>query len=727
MKVTRLYQFLFFALLFNSAIAFADILLQAPESVGAGATVVISWQGQGADSDFISIVTQGEAEGKYNKYRYARKGGPVKLVAPDIPGEYEIRYLNASRPYQTLARSKLTVTEVTATIEAPLEVMAGENFSFSWSGPDNERDFITLVSKGAPGRKYGKYQYTQKGPSLSLRAPDEPGEYELRYLMGSSKKTLARSTIQVKATQAKVEGPKQVSAGAKFSVDWVGPDNQQDFIALVQRDAPEKSYGKYRYTNTGNPVVLTAPDEPGEYQVRYLTGSAHYTLGSYDLTVTATGAGLDAPTEVMAGSMVNVTWQGPDNVQDFITVVKQGAKEKEYSDYRYTHSGNPALLQMPEIPGDYEIRYLTGGSHRTLASRPVKVMPASASLLAPESIELGEVVPVSWEGPGNNQDYVIIVSSGSKQNRKGTYAYVRRGKNLRIASPAEVGSYEIRYVTGGLKQTLASVNLEVTPSRIPGTLQVVRSSEAGTEGQALPAISIILDASGSMLQRMDGRRRIEIAREALLKLTEQVIPENTLFALRVFGHKEKDSCRTDLEIPLGPLNKSAVKSKISAINAMNLAKTPIAHSLQLAISDLEQAKGEKIVLLITDGEETCDGNPATSIQQIADSGIDVQVNIVGFAIDELMLRETFQQWARLGNGRYFDAQDAQQLESSLSQSMQESYEIIDQQGTLIGAGEVGAAPIKLAPGAYRLRLVGGLGGAYKEIQIDSGKLKVVSL
>ncbi len=727
MKVIRLYQLFLFALLFNSVLTRAEIQLQAPEAIGAGGMVSITWQGKGSDSDFITIVAIGTAEGKYNKYQYARKRGPVKLRAPDVPGDYEIRYLGATKPYETIARSHLSVTQVTAEIQAPREVQAGATLNFSWRGPDNDKDFITLVEKEAPERKYRKYQYTRKGASLRLNAPDEPGDYELRYLMGGSLRTLARSPVKVLATSAKVAGPNQVRAGTRFSVSWEGPDNQQDFITLVKRDAAPKSYAKYRYTNTGNPVKLKAPDEPGDYQVRYLTGGRHYTLASYDLTVTATNADLEAPDEAMAGAMIEIHWKGPNNQQDFVSVVKQGAREGAYDTYSYTHRGNPVVLAMPERPGDYELRYITGESHLTLASRPIHILPASASLQAPESIELGQVVPVSWQGPGNDQDYLIIVARGSEHNRDGPYAYVRRGKHLRIASPPESGEYEVRYVTGGLKRTLASVNLQVTPSMQPGTLRVVRNDRSHIHNSALPAMAVILDASGSMLQRMEGRRRIEVAREALLKLIDQVVPERTPFALRVFGHKEKDSCRTDLEIPLRPLNKAAAKLNIAGINAMNLARTPIADSLRMTLSDLASAKGEKIILLITDGEETCDGDPAAAIQEISDSGAQIQVNIVGFAIDELMLREAFQQWARLGNGRYFDAQDAQQLEDSLKQSMQEFYEVIGPQGELLGAGEVGGEAIELPPGRYRVKLSGKAASASFDINIASGELEVLGI
>lgn len=727
MKSIRLYQITVLALLFNSAMVFAAINMQAPEQVGAGATLSVSWQGLGEERDFITIVPKGEAEGKYKRYQYARKGGPVKLVAPDTPGDYEIRYLSAHSPYQTLARKTLVVTAVTATISAPETVAAGADFSFTWSGPGNDKDFITIVPASAAERKYKRYQYTKKGKSLKLTAPDEPGDYELRYLMGSSLRTLARAPIKVTGTSAEVSGPQQVAAGAEFSVTWEGPNNKQDFITLVERGAPEKSYGRYRYTKTGSPLQLKAPDMPGDYEVRYLTGGSLYTLASYPLQVTATSATLKAPNEVMAGATVEVSWQGPDNRQDFITVVEQGAPQKKYGHYRYTSRGNPSSIRVPETPGDYEFRYLTGDSYLTLAALPVKVVPATAGLQAPSSIEIGNAVPVSWEGPGNDHDYLIIVPQASEQNRKGPYAYVRRGKNLRIASPDKTGEYEIRYVTGELKKTLASVPLTVTPSTVPGTLQVRRQNSADAQSAAIPAIAVILDASGSMLQRMEGRRRIEIAREALLQLTDEVLPENTPFALRVFGHREKDSCRTDLEIPLGPLNRSAVRSKIAAVNAMNLAKTPIADSLQKAVTDLAQAQGERTILLITDGEETCEGDPAAVIKEINATGYRVQVNIVGFAIDELMLRETFQEWARLGGGRYFDAANAQQLHGSLRQSTQVSYEIIDNEDKLIGAGVVGGPPIKLPPGSYRLRVLDATARVYENIEIESDKFKTFNL
>src|SRR5690606_23390906 len=111
----------------------------------------------------------------------------------------------------------------------------------------------------------------------------------------------------------------------------------------------------------------------------------------------------------------------------------------------------------------------------------------------------------------------------------------------------------------------------------------------------------------------EGERRINIAKNMLTDAVRELIPAGTPVALRVFGHREPDACRTDLEIPLGPLNPDAAAATIAGIQAMNLARTPIADSLAAVEADLAGAAGGAIVVLVTDGEETCDGNPAAVI------------------------------------------------------------------------------------------------------------------
>lgn len=83
--------------------------------------------------------------------------------------------------------------------------------------------------------------------------------------------------------------------------------------------------------------------------------------------------------------------------------------------------------------------------------------------------------------------------------------------------------------------------------------------------------------------------------------------------------------------------------------------------------DLADATGKRVVVLITDGEETCGGDPAAVIETLTESGVDVRVSIVGFAIDDEDLKSQFRYWASLGGGNYHDASNADDLAHSVRQ------------------------------------------------------------
>ncbi|HEX5786949.1 MAG TPA: hypothetical protein VFY03_02125, partial [Woeseiaceae bacterium] len=255
-------------------------------------------------------------------------------------------------------------------------------------------------------------------------------------------------------------------------------------------------------------------------------------------------------------------------------------------------------------------------------------------------------------------------------------------------------------------RVLASRPLAVTPpAQGPGGLEVFPSSGT-TGGFALgpdSAVEIILDASGSMLQRQDGQRRIDIAKAVLTDLATEVIPAGTGFAFRVFGHREAGSCRTDLEIPLSPLDPAQARAVLGGIEATNLAKTPIARSLELVPEDLAGVEGERLVILLTDGEETCGGDPAAAVETLASSGTAARVNIVGFAIDDADLKSRFRYWAELGGGSYFDSTNADELGQALVSALSVPYAVFDSGGLEVAQGQVGGDAVTLPPGEYTVR------------------------
>ena len=86
--------------------------------------------------------------------------------------------------------------------------------------------------------------------------------------------------------------------------------------------------------------------------------------------------------------------------------------------------------------------------------------------------------------------------------------------------------------------------------------------------------------------------------------------------------------------------------------------------------DLRDAKADRLVILLTDGDETCGGDPAAAIEKLVKAG--VRVNIVGFAIDDAKLAATLRHWSDVAGGMYFEAQDARGLDAAMTQATKSS-------------------------------------------------------
>jgi len=64
-------------------------------------------------------------------------------------------------------------------------------------GTDNARDYVTIVPAGAGDDEYLSYAWTVSGTPAAIQTPDQPGEYELRYILDHSRTALVRTPILV--------------------------------------------------------------------------------------------------------------------------------------------------------------------------------------------------------------------------------------------------------------------------------------------------------------------------------------------------------------------------------------------------------------------------------------------------------------------------------------------------------------------------------------------------
>ncbi|HYP17076.1 MAG TPA: hypothetical protein VEQ65_07675 [Opitutus sp.] len=249
-------------------------------------------------------------------------------------------------------------------------------------------------------------------------------------------------------TPATLQAPREVGAGAAFSVTWTGPNNTHDFITLVRPDAADGVYGNYRDVKDGNPLQLTAPSEAGEWELRYMTSTARAVLARVPLTVTAASATLDAPAEAVLGTALEVAWTGPNNAQDYITVVPPGTPEGRYGNYTETKKGSPLAVTLPPEAGEAELRYVTGQGAKVLARRPLRIVAPEIRMTAPAQVVAGSVVTVEWVGPNNAGDYITLVPAEMKDGQYGNYTDARKGSPLTVTAPIMEGPAELRYMTG---------------------------------------------------------------------------------------------------------------------------------------------------------------------------------------------------------------------------------------------------------------------------------------
>jgi hypothetical protein len=183
-------------------------------------------------------------------------------------------------------------------------------------------------------------------------------------------------------------------------------------------------------------------------------------------------------------------------------------------------------------------------------------------------------------------------------------------------------------------------------------------------------IALILDASGSMNAKLpNGETRIAVARRAV-KGVAALVPAQAQLGLRLYGAQspasQKNCQDTHLGVPFGPAG--ALGEVITKVvdDAKAQGYTPIAYSLAQAANDFPADAKERVIVLVSDGKETCQGDPVVAAKALAAKGI--TVHTVGFIVDSAA-RGQLQAIARATGGTYFDAPVGPELPDTLKSAL----------------------------------------------------------
>lgn len=722
--MTRIISLAFIVIALMSPASAQELQLSIPKSVEAGANFAVGFESGLEKGDEVTIGTAaGEPIAEAPRAYPTTDKPSVEIAAPVDPGDYTVVIVRAAKP---IAARPITVSGATASLRAPAKAVLREKIAVEYEGPANPGDHVTFVKSDGTPMLYAARAYPngrQKG-TLEMIAPEKPGRYKVAYFTGV--KALASVPLEVTGASASLSAPKLVRIRDRFEVTVEGPANPGDVLTLGDaKGSPINFSAKVALRGKrSDKLSMTAPQHEGRYTVLYLSGST--VLASAPLKAYAAEATLDVQGPVMAESDFRIIWSGPENAGDRIGLRKPGGPlfgDLAHADVARSF-GDAVLLRAPAEPGSYEAVYVTGDAE--LAVLQLDVQPPSATLYAPDAVQGGLDFAVVWEGPGNQADRIELVKQGS--DRSVAHTFATRGNPIAIWAPREDGDYTLRYVMRDGK-VLAEKPVRIRPpAENPGTLAVgdagYRRFGTGT------AVEILFDLSGDP-------RDIAAAKETLQKLVEHALPREANLALRVFGHGGTknggaknggpESCRSDLAIPIAPVNPQAASAKLGALEAGGSGKAAIAASLRKVAEDLAEKRGERIVLLVTDGDEGCGDNPAAALRFLAEQGVDTPFAIIGYGVEDAERRYLLESWAGIGAGAYFHAPDRAALAEALLRAMRTPFEVVDAKGGIVARGRGGEGAIPLPEGQYLVKYrIEGL-AKDAEAAIAAGKTTAVPL
>lgn len=196
-----------------------------------------------------------------------------------------------------------------------------------------------------------------------------------------------------------------------------------------------------------------------------------------------------------------------------------------------------------------------------------------------------------------------------------------------------------------------------------GVLILLATASAAT---AAERVIVILDASGSMWGQIDGKPKQEIARQSLRSALASV-PAGEKIGFMAYGHRDKTSC-DDVELIVPPAAGTANAISTAADNLKFLGKTPLTAAVKQAAEALNYTEGQTKIVLITDGLESCGGDPCALGKELKAAGPDFTVDVVGFGLSSDDGRQVAC-LAEATGGKYIQAPDEKALQEALTETV----------------------------------------------------------
>lgn len=149
-------------------------------------------------------------------------------------------------------------------------------------------------------------------------------------------------------------------------------------------------------------------------------------------------------------------------------------------------------------------------------------------------------------------------------------------------------------------------------------------------------VLFIVDASFSMDRKWGKEPLWDVSRKTVEEFAYFLQKNyNVEMGLRIYGHQsplsDNDCKDSKLEVPIELNTAYQISQKLK--NIKYRGTTPLTYSLEKAAEDLGCNSKKNIIILITDGYETCNLNPCAVAEKLLDYRISIKPLILGLNID----------------------------------------------------------------------------------------------
>ena len=230
-----------------------------------------------------------------------------------------------------------------------------------------------------------------------------------------------------------------------------------------------------------------------------------------------------------------------------------------------------------------------------------------------------------------------------------------------------------------------------------GNLELLPVGDLAFASERIPStFLIILDTSSSMSEVIGGELKIDVAKTVIIDLLDN-LPDGAAVGIRRFGGCEN----SELIAPVGALQRNLLQAEIRSIATGGA--TPLAYALEQTRTDLTSISDPQLILLVSDGMETCGGDPVQAAKDLISLGYDLSFHVVGFDVgSNTGARAQLVEIAQATGGVYYDAESSEELRQALSLAAPFSYTVYDVEGNVVFAGRLGEPGPQLPTGPYTI-------------------------